>query len=260
MLQRGHVALLLLLPLAAAQELVSYPAPNYSCSEPNGKFPDPAQCDKFYICEKEKAKEVYCPEGLLFDYSIPNREKCVLPHNVDCGDRGEVQLRTEGIDERCEKANGIFDYDDPTVCDKYLNCDKGVAFEMPCPYPLLFDVTIGGCVRSAQLSEFAKRCDEDQEFQEIDGFSCPGGEVIGPQGLLQQHPIYPHPDDCQFYFTCYFGKEPNKFGCSSGQVFDTTNQQCKVPKEVPDCACWYECGEDSRCPDSCNPDCSCPDA
>ena len=42
MLQRGHVALLLLLPLAAAQELVSYPAPNYSCSEPNGKFPDPA--------------------------------------------------------------------------------------------------------------------------------------------------------------------------------------------------------------------------
>jgi hypothetical protein len=32
----------------------------------------------------------------------------------------------------------------------------GVAFEMPCPNPLLFDVEVGSCVRSEQLSASAK--------------------------------------------------------------------------------------------------------
>merc|ERR1712198_689341 len=129
---------------------------------------------------------------------------------------------------------------------------------MPCPAPLLFDITIGTCVRAESLSENARRCDEENEYLKIDGFECPGVEAIGPQGLLQQHPIYPHPQDCQYYFTCYHGKEPNKFGCEYGQVFDLSNQQCKLPEEVPDCACWYEC-TDSRCPDNCNTDCSCPE-
>jgi hypothetical protein len=169
-----------------------------------------------------------------------------------------VQERTPGIDPRCEKANGIFNFPDAKVCDKYLNCDKGVAFEMPCPNPLLFDVEVGSCVRSEQLSATAKRCDDTNNFLEIDGFTCPGGETIGPQNLLQTHPVFPHPSDCQFYFTCFFGKEPNKFGCSKGQVFDSENQQCKDPKDVPDCRCWYECQESSKCPEQCNPDCSCP--
>ena len=53
-------------------------------------------------------------------------------------------------------------------------------------------------------------------------------------------------------------QEPNKFGCSQGQVFDSQNQQCKDPSEVADCSCWYECKENSACPKECNPDCSCP--
>ena len=185
---------------------IRYPAPDYKCPEVNGRFPDPEQCDLYYICRKDSAEAVLCPEGLLFDFSIPNREKCVLPHNVKCGDRVLIQERTPGIDPRCEAANGIFNFDDPAVCDKYINCDQGRAFEMPCPAPLVFDITLGTCTRPEQLSEQARRCDEDQEFLEIDGFRCPGGEKVGPQGLLQAHPIYPHPTDCRSYFTCYFGK------------------------------------------------------
>jgi hypothetical protein len=30
--------------------------------------------------------------------------------------------------------------------------------------------------------------------------------VIFVQNLLQTHPVFPHPSDCQFYFTCFFGK------------------------------------------------------
>jgi hypothetical protein len=235
---------------------VRFPAPDYNCPEPNGRFADPEQCDKYYICKKGTAEAVLCNEGLLFDFSIPNHEKCVLPHNVKCGNRNLIQERTPGIDPRCEAANGIFNFDDPTVCDKYINCDKGRAFEMPCPAPLVFDIKVGSCVREAQLSEESRHCDEENEFLEIDGFSCPGTEAIGPQGLLQAHPIYPHPSDCRSYFTCYFGKEPNKFGCPEGQVFGALTQQCKPAEDVRECACWYSC--DAATCEDCNVDCTCP--
>jgi len=235
---------------------VRFPAPDYNCTEPNGRFPDAEQCDKYYICKKGKAEAVLCNEGLLFDYTIANREKCVLPHNVKCDKRNLIQERTPGIDPRCEAANGIFNFDDPTVCDKYLACDKGRAFEMPCPAPLKFDIKVGTCVREAELSEESRHCDEENEYLEIDGFSCPGVEAIGPQGLLQAHPIYPHPTSCRHYFTCYFGKDPHKFGCSEGNVFNSLTQQCKEPEEVAECACWYSC-KAALC-DDCNVDCTCP--
>merc|ERR1712243_201227 len=75
---------------------------------------------------------------------------------------------------------------------------------------------------------------------ELDGFTCPGNsEVRGPQNLVQAHPTYPHPTDCQYYFVRYHNKEPNKFGCPDGQVFDSEIQVCKKPEEVPECSCWY---------------------
>ena len=39
-------------------------------------------------------------------------------------------------------------------------------------------------------------------------------------------------DDHRHFFTCYFGKDPNKLGCPEGQVFDTVSQQCKEAEEV----------------------------
>merc|ERR1711874_213180 len=100
-----------------------------------------------------------------------------------------------------------------SVFDKYIQCDNGRAFEFPCPNPLIFDVKVGSCVRKEQASELARLC-EGAVFNEIDGFSCPGGDIVGPQNLLQAHPIHPHPTDCRYYFSCYHNKEPNKFGCS----------------------------------------------
>ena len=134
---------------------------------------------------------------------------------------------------------------------------------MPCAAPLVFDVAIGACTRPEQASEEAKKCggaDGDPSglnLKTVEGFTCPGKEQVGPQGLLQAHPIFPHPSDCQYFFTCFFGKDPNKFGCPKGEVFSAQTLTCKDPEEVPECACWYDCGEDSRCPETCNADCSC---
>lgn len=246
--------------LASAQDF-SGPDFNFKCPEPNGLFADPEQCDLYYVCVDGVSEANLCPDGMLFDDSIRNREKCVLPHNVDCGAREFVQEPATYSDEGCERANGFFDHLDPAVCDRFYSCDNGTAHEMPCANPLVFDITVGSCVRKENRSPEAKVCDAEGEvgaLKTIDGFTCPGKEVIGPQNLVQQHPVYPHPSDCQYFFTCYFGKEPNKFGCPKGDVFDALSLTCKTTEEVPECGCWYDCGEDSKCPDSCNADCSCP--
>merc|ERR1719367_1273260 len=142
-------------------------APDFRCPEKNGKFRDFEQCDLFYICRNDVATIEFCPEGLLFDDKVPNHEKCVLPHNVDCGDRVYVQEPSPDRDPKCERANGVFNHYDENTCDKYIQCDNGNAFELPCPVP---------------------------------------------------------------------------------QVFDADSQTCKAAEEVPECACWYECPENSKCP------------
>merc|ERR1712112_500814 len=96
----------------------------------------------------------------------------------------------------------------------------------------------GTCVRKDEASEIARRCD------------------VG-QNLVQAHPLYPHPTDCQYYFVCYHNKEPNKFGCPDGNVFESQTQVCKKPEEVPECACWYGCPDNSPCGNECNADCTC---
>ena len=64
----------------------------FTCPEPNGLFADPEQCDLYYVCEDGVSVPSLCEDGLLFDDSQRNREKCVLPHNVDCGSREFVQV------------------------------------------------------------------------------------------------------------------------------------------------------------------------
>ena len=206
MLLRAHLTFLCLTVahLASAQENGEL-SPDFECPEPNGKFRDFEQCDLFYICRKGVANIEFCPEGLLFDDKIPNHEKCVLPHNVDCGDRIYVQEPSPDRDPKCERANGVFNHPEENVCDKYIQCDNGRAFEFPCPVPLIFDTKVGSCVRKDQASEEARRCDGEKVY-EIDGFACPGGETFGPQNLLQAHPIYAHPTDCRSYFSCYHNK------------------------------------------------------
>ena len=65
---------------------------NFDCPERNGLFPDPEQCDLYYVCEDGLATPQLCKDGELFDDSVRNRERCKLPHGVDCGAREYVQV------------------------------------------------------------------------------------------------------------------------------------------------------------------------
>ena len=75
---------------------------------------------------------------------------------------------------------------------------------MPCVASLVFDVKLGTCVRPEQLSSEGKICEEDTAPKVIDGFSCPGAPEVGSQGLLNQHPLYPHPTGTQIQMDLIF--------------------------------------------------------
>ena len=79
------------------------PISSFQCPEANGLFADAEQCDLYYTCEDNIAAPELCEDGLLFDDSNRNRERCKLPHGVDCGAREFVQEPQAGIDPRCPR-------------------------------------------------------------------------------------------------------------------------------------------------------------
>ena len=123
---------------------------------------------------------------------------------------------------------------------------------MTCVSTLKFDIAIGSCVMPADLSPESRVCHETG-LNNIEGFTCPGKETIG-----QDYYKFPHPTNCKIFFNCFKGRNEAIGECIKGQVFDSVSQTCMEPKDVPECGCWYDCGENSNCPGSCNADCSCP--
>lgn len=66
-----------------------------------------------------------------------------------------------------------------------------------------------------------------------DGFSCPEGEVIGPNGRALPHPTFPHPDDCQKFYICRNGVMPQRGSCPAGTVYNEVSFKCDEPENVP---------------------------
>lgn len=59
----------------------------FKCPTDKGFYPDPEQCDLYYVCEQGVAEEKLCKDGLVFRDDNPKKELCDIPSNVPCGDR-----------------------------------------------------------------------------------------------------------------------------------------------------------------------------
>jgi len=245
------------------------PAPEFKCPKQDGKFRDNEYCDLYYVCKNGEAKYKWCPDGKGWDDSSnhPTRHRCNFLVSVECDTRSNLQLVDISVDERCARANGANDHNDPNVCDKYIQCEEGFAYELPCAQTLVFDKGVGTCVRLNERTDEAKSCETEQEVDplEVDGFTCPATSNSGPAGSANpQHTIYPHPYKCPFYFSCYNNKYPNLFGCPEAekQVFHPDKKRCVSVEDGPDyCKCYYD---DTGCPScpsgqSCLEDCTCGD-
>ncbi|KAJ8734239.1 hypothetical protein PYW07_014790 [Mythimna separata] len=210
-------------------------AQEFDCPEKSGFYPDPYQCDLYYKCSKGVSEARLCPDGLVFSDENPNKEKCDIPSNVDCGDRKELQEPKPS--KGCPRQNGYFVHPDPQACDKFHYCSDGVPNEMPCPPGLYFDEETSNC----DWKESVKRtCDHITKDLLDDGFSCPDGEVMGPNGRALPHPTFPHPEDCQKFYICRNGVQPQKGLCPLGKVYNEDTFMCDDPEKVQGCENFYE--------------------
>lgn len=66
-----------------------------------------------------------------------------------------------------------------------------------------------------------------------DGFSCPDGETVGPNGRALPHPTFAHPEDCRLFYICRNGVVPQHGSCPEGDVYNEDSFKCDEPTAVP---------------------------
>ncbi|XP_063633394.1 protein obstructor-E-like [Cydia splendana] len=210
-------------------------AQEFKCPEKSGFYPDPYQCDLYYKCSKGKSEAKLCPDGLVFLDENPIKERCDIPSNVDCGDRKDLQEPQPTKD--CPRQNGYFKHPDPQACDKFVYCSDGVPNEHPCPPGLIFDEESSNCDWKESVN---RQCDHPTKDVLDDGFTCPDGDVMGPNGRALPHPTFPHPEDCQKFYICRNGVQPQKGSCPLGKVYNEDTFMCDEPEKVQGCENFYE--------------------
>ena len=173
--------------------------------------------------------------------------RCDFPFNVDCGDRPELrkieifflftfsiflknyfnELEPPQPSTNCPRRNGYFPHPDPKVCDQFFFCSDGQFNLITCPSGLVFNEKTGTCSWPGEANRVG--CGSD----EVINFKCPERtEADTTSGVV--NPLFPDPDDCQYFYVCINGKEPRRNGCTSGLVFNNVNKRCDKPKNVPE--------------------------
>ncbi|XP_059480882.1 protein obstructor-E isoform X2 [Neocloeon triangulifer] len=119
---------------------------------------------------------------------------------------------------RCPAKYG--QYEDERQCDKYYECEEGVATEKLCPDGLVFDPTNRKYNKCDQ--PFNVDCGDRTELQPAKSTEkCP-----------RQNGYFAHPDPaiCNVFFNCIDG-DAIESQCSSGLVFDEYAGVCSWPKK-----------------------------
>ncbi|XP_018569404.1 protein obstructor-E-like [Anoplophora glabripennis] len=208
----------------------------FKCPQRTGFFPDPEECDLYYLCSQGEYEEKLCPDGLVFDDKDPNHERCDIPANVDCGDR--TVLQEPKPSKGCPRANGYYRHPDANACDKFYNCVDGEPNELACPPGLIYDDIDSTCAWPSDSKR--KDCFKSKKDSLDDGFQCPDGDTEGPNGSKLPHPTFAHPDDCQKFYICRNAVMPQKGSCSAGKVYNEETFTCDDPANVPGCEDYYE--------------------
>ena len=224
----GIIAVAVLLSAVAATEDSDTDG---ACGEEDGFFADAVQCDKYYECKEGERTEHTCKDGLVFDASNKKWAVCSFPFSIDCAGREELQEANPT--ENCPRQNGYFPHPDPKVCDKFFQCVDGAANPITCPTSLVFDLNRGQCAYEEQAKREGCSTNSDN-FEELYDFRCP------PGGSPAVHPRFPDPKDCQYFYICIGGRDPQRSGCPVGLVFNPDKKACDHPDNVAgECRTWY---------------------
>ncbi|XP_071165551.1 uncharacterized protein [Mytilus edulis] len=162
---------------------------------------------------------------------------------------------------------------DPDNCARYYNCSQRItfqglnSFQAECPYPQLFDTTLGYCndfpaVTCGRRFEAMSPCDYVTTRNSCQGESCAiPCEERSPScvGMADGNNTFPGRELTPFYMTClrnrtlsvgickYGVYDPTKKYCTtdldpySVQVFCQDKPNIKFP-HIANCARYYDCG------------------
>ncbi|KAK7579758.1 hypothetical protein V9T40_000387 [Parthenolecanium corni] len=125
---------------------------------------------------------------------------------------------------KCPHKNGVFE--DPIQCDKFHECDEGIAKEKLCPDGLVFDP------RNRKVNKcdqpFNVDCGDRLELQE------PHSNHLCPR----RNGYFAHPDEkvCNIFYNCIEG-EATEIVCPTGLHFDEYSGTCVWPQSAGRTGC-----------------------
>ncbi|XP_028518579.1 probable endochitinase [Exaiptasia diaphana] len=104
-------------------------------------------------------------------------------------------------------------YENPSDCNKYIQCNGGSRYDMSCPGKLAFN-------------KYTKECDYPANMQ---CFKVPfaGCSSTGDES-------HPNPSDCNKYIQCYKGK-PYDMSCPDGLIFNLNTKMCDMLDKTLQC-------------------------
>ncbi|XP_065571763.1 chitin-binding domain protein cbd-1-like isoform X1 [Artemia franciscana] len=204
----------------------------FPCPEPDGYFPNPDNCESYFVCSGGLSYEQVCSPGLVYNVES---NVCDFPFNVPppCGTASEErELVTDDITEEpiteptpvwwfdCSIRNGFFP--NPEDCTSYINCDNGNAWLLYCPNGTLYDATVERCTTNAPCttSDFIRTSPNIQTATPDPNFECPE-----PNGL------FANPLDCHSFYQCANNTPQFQF-CPGNLHFSAEEEQCLDPSEA----------------------------
>ncbi|XP_013117120.1 peritrophin-44 [Stomoxys calcitrans] len=189
-----------------------------SCEDYVGRFvKDPKSCVGYYYCQAEDwPRHGLCPENTHFDF---DKQECVWTSVSNCN-MNEFDM--------CAVVKDSVNFNDPSSCEKYFSCKKGVLTSNTCKNAY-YDALTGKCIQKSLVNCAAHPIPADAcgtvkkpkaNVFVSDGATC--------RGALYCAAIEGDVDTNPEWVQC----PPNKF-------FSASAQACINPLEVP-------CAED-RC-------------
>ncbi|XP_063702764.1 protein obstructor-E-like [Culicoides brevitarsis] len=194
----------------------------FNCPSPDGVFADKHHCDLYFSCKSGVPELQECPNGLVFNASLPSDTKeypCVHLKHIDCGRR-----KLPEPNNACEECSYDFEtkiIGGPSECNRYRICSNGAPTDLSCPENLAFNVKSETC----EWSDLAEDCD----IEAFTGFKCPQNAGNGQ--------YFESPHKCDHYFICYNGK-PRWMICAKGKLFDPKSADCVKPKFLKSGKCY----------------------
>ncbi|XP_075161866.1 peritrophin-44 [Haematobia irritans] len=127
---------------ACAASLSDHSLCEIACSDDVGHFvKDPKSCYGYYYCQTEEwARHGLCPEGTHFDFE---RQECIWTTVSNCT-TSEINF--------CAIIKDSVNFDDPSACNAYFTCKKGVLTPTTCKSGLYYDPLTGSCIQKSMVN------------------------------------------------------------------------------------------------------------